>query len=257
MYRFRRTGICALCGLLLLGSVLLASAQSNSVWHIPVGRLSFSDVSFPEFVRHLEDVSRSLDPEQRGVRILYPKPFMHMRITLDAEDVPLGAVFKLAAIRTCIIDDTALLLYEPEGAAIRLAGFFGRCVSAATAIPVTNVSFSVIPDLTPPLQFAIHEDGTFLLVLPYIVRRAFLSCGYSCEVMEPIALIKVTAPGYQEHTMCFPVGDFSSTVLPLEIKLHRDDGRAAEGAARHPLGSEAGATHPRQTTVAPSPSTRE
>lgn len=198
-----------------------ARGETNSVWNASIPSLSLRDVVVGDFVDWLERASRDADPDRRGISVVYPSVLGSMGINVDVKNISFRQALQIVPAKVTFVGKHAVMFYKPEGAAVRVAGVYGRCIDARTRRPINRISLRQVPEFTPSLRFTVATDGSFTAAVPYNITGAFLDDSTRIELREPEATFEVTAPRYRARIVTIPVGDFhiNDGHLPLEIVL--------------------------------------
>jgi len=221
--KFMKTAL----SLFTLASLLLtwrANAQTNSAWSTTVDAFHFEKAPIIHVFKSLEVLSRNLDPEGKGVRILLPlmDNVDDGELSCHLTDVPvldcLTYLCELVDYRLFILDDVAVIAHPSHG--YRLLTFHGKCIDAITGYPIYNLEIESPIGL--PTQIAISTNGHYVCAKPILD----IGVGYYGDTLltkkdsERLEAITASAPGYKSRIYELPIRGGRFGYNPLVIELY-------------------------------------
>jgi len=238
----------------LLAGILIArtayAASTNAVWDLPIPFLTYSNAPWEKVFVDLERVSAEVDPHHHGIRVLWSKWPDLGRFTGSTSNRTFGGFFR-GRDRIHLYDNVAIVLWEPDGPRLGVAGVFGKCLDADTGVPITNVTFktctirtkhraspfetAVLAPSSPPARAVVAPDGGFVLAIPYFSRDAlFFSDPESQPLTKllgptatPVTAFEVSAPGYITQTNRVDI--YHTVKFPFTIKMKTKNSNKVPG----------------------------
>ena len=221
-----------LLAIFVLGAILIgpgrANARTNDVWSLLVSssNISLAGLTGKEVCAAIEKVSKEVDPQHRGVRIVYTlgddtDSWGGKVISFEFEQASLldllGA-FDVIQLKYIVTDDVAIVGWKEY---IRgSATLYGECVDVVTRRPITNFKVKGSSFLSEEPVLAVSSNGSYVCGVPYREKigrnpeMIFLS--YDAQNYE----ISVTAPGYKPREYTLEISHCGREVLQhLDLEL--------------------------------------
>jgi|GEM_PF-5977946 len=223
-----------LLAIFVLGAILIgpgrANARTNDIWSLSVSssNISLTGLTRKEVCTAIEKVSKEVDPQHRGVRIVYtlgddPDGCVAKVISFEFKQATLlellGAL-DVIELKYIVTDDVAIVGWEDYR--FGSTTLYGECVDVVTRRLITNftVKGNGLPVQSKEPVLAISSNGSYVCGVPYREKvgrnpeMIFLSYdAQNCEIL-------VTAPGYKPREYTLEISHSSAGALQhLDFEL--------------------------------------
>lgn len=211
----------------------IAVSDQSSVWEQRIPQLDYDNADPDKVFADIEALSKKVDPEKRGIRIVTrkrPPGSKSASLTLHVADISIKDAVRYVSEVT---STPMIFLYDAAceyGLAFtgpphyRRTGIIGRVVDEATGAIITNAMLRAFPDPLDASTNRIHyaADGSFVAVVDYMFWNSRHLAEFWLVQPEDYTFdLIVRAPGYEEQKITIDDYEKSDSRDELIIQMQK------------------------------------